>query len=362
MSSKRDLTKAGAIALTLALALIIGTTMTGILPNPVQAKGTLSILITDPPRVPEGVTAIYITYFDLEVHVSNAGNQSGWIRMQNQGSVELMGTVNVSQTLSSAQIDSGVYNMLRFNVSSALVTYNSVNYTAFVPTSRLFIPIIPGVSVNASQSSAVMIDITPTVINIGSRANPEFIIKHVAKAYSVPSDEVTESMKHPGFRMELLGKTWWRQLQQDSTNGVQITSVSLSQNSLGIEVHNSRNQSVEIRTVIVTPLASVLRWNKGVIPSSILNSATFIALQNGTLVSTQSFLPLSNDRSRIVKALFEDRCYTLDSGASADLGYTGTMKLSLRMGRLENGIVSGQQYLVTIIGDDALASFAVVAS
>ena len=62
-----------------------------------QAQGTFAVLLTDPPTVPVGVTKVYVSYVDLAVHVSGMDNNSGWTILKTSGTIELMGTVNVSQ-------------------------------------------------------------------------------------------------------------------------------------------------------------------------------------------------------------------------------------------------------------------------
>ena len=95
-----------------------------------SGSGTLAVLMTDPPTVPDGVTAVYINYSSMEVHFSQAGNQTGWTDLQTSGEIDLMSIVNESQTIASANISSGNFNGLRFNVTSAVVTFQGTNYTA----------------------------------------------------------------------------------------------------------------------------------------------------------------------------------------------------------------------------------------
>ena len=86
-------------------------------------SGTLAVVLTDPPTVPEGVTAVYATYTDVQVHVADAGNQSGWYDLLSSGQINLMSVINVGQTIGSTSVPSGLYNALRFNLSDFIVTY-----------------------------------------------------------------------------------------------------------------------------------------------------------------------------------------------------------------------------------------------
>lgn len=374
MSTRRNVVLAGVVGLILAIAVIAGSMVVGILPpinvTPTGQKGTLSILLTDPSYMPEGVSAVYVSYFDLQVHIADAGNQSGWTTIQTAGTVNLTGTINYTQTLSSIQIQQGVYNALRFNVSGAQVTFNGVNYTAFVPTARLLVPIIGGIVVNASKPSAVIIDITPTVINIGSNADPEFIIRHVDRAYPVPPSQVATDMENVGYRMYLNDQSWWRGISEESTANLTVTSASLSANSLSVSVLD-KGADTTLKLVVVSPLVAsplfIVDGRNGRLrnaPNALAGSAIFVIEENGTLESYQrlarSIMSMS-DRDQVVTML-GGVGYSIASGASATFTYSVQIQLGFGMGmRQSNTIVSGQQYLVTVMGDGALASYVATA-
>src|SRR5579862_2303670 len=138
MSSKNKALVSGAIAAVIAIALISGLVLTtGLLPKSTtlvsstttsggstqrSGSGTWSVLMTDPPTVPDGTTAVYINYSDVQVHVSQDGNNSGWTDLQSSGTINLMSILNSTQTIAAANITSGVFNGLRFNVTGAVVT------------------------------------------------------------------------------------------------------------------------------------------------------------------------------------------------------------------------------------------------
>src|SRR5579872_277586 len=102
MSSKNKALVSGAIAAVIAIALISGLVLTpGLLPKSTtlsstttsggstqrSGSGTLAVLMTDPPTVPDGTTAVYINYSDVQVHVSQDGNNSGWTDLQSSGTI-----------------------------------------------------------------------------------------------------------------------------------------------------------------------------------------------------------------------------------------------------------------------------------
>src|SRR5437016_14619992 len=124
MSTKKNVILSGAAALVVAASILAVAIFSGVslLPNAntttntttsSKAPGTLSVLLTDPPHVPLGVTKVYIAYTNLAVHVSEAGTQRGGTLLQSDGSIELLGTVHVSQTIPSVNIAADQYNLLR---------------------------------------------------------------------------------------------------------------------------------------------------------------------------------------------------------------------------------------------------------
>jgi hypothetical protein len=327
-------------------------------------QGTLSILLTDPPNIPKGVSKLYISYSELEVHVSHAGNQSGWTLVQSSGQVELLGTVNVSQTLSSVKLATGDYNEIRFNITSAAVTFDGGNYTAFVQSAELIVPIVNGIPVNATGSAAAIIDISPTVINIGSSSTPEFIIKSVALAYPVPGGQVTTQMQQPGTKMSLIGAGWWSVIMRHQSSNLVMGDARLNASGLGLAISNKGNTSTRLALVVVSPLVSPAAT--GYLPGSFMGTALFAILPNGTLVPLRYMGPLSasaDSRMSISSTVFQGIGYNLTTGATANLSYGGVVRLGfLTMNALQGSIVPGQQYVITVVGTQSSVSTVVVAS
>jgi hypothetical protein len=87
MNSMKSAILSGAIAALIAIAVMVTASSLGALGTTTGSlgststpggsgnssqSGTLAILMTDPPTVPNGVTAVFITYADLAIHVSHA--------------------------------------------------------------------------------------------------------------------------------------------------------------------------------------------------------------------------------------------------------------------------------------------------
>lgn len=125
--------------------------------------GTLQISMIDPPNVPPEVTSVYINYSAIQVHIANAGNKSGWYNVASSGTVNLTSLIANSKMLGKSSLPSGTYNIVRFNVTSALVTVGGKNYTASVPSGWVQATLTGGVDVKQGYTSGLLINITPRV-------------------------------------------------------------------------------------------------------------------------------------------------------------------------------------------------------
>ncbi|MDA4127919.1 MAG: DUF4382 domain-containing protein [Thaumarchaeota archaeon] len=328
--------------------------------------GILSVLITDPPHVPAGVTKVYVSYRDLAAHTAQAQSSMGWVTLKSTGQVELLGTLNVTQTLSSASLPNGNYDALRFNVSSALVTFNGKNYTAFVQSALITATIEGGTHVSNSKATAAVVDIQPTVINIGSLSTPEFVIRAVARAFSVPSGEVNEQMKQDGYRMSLLGKQWWSDDEAKFSTTLQIMSASLTANAVTLTAKNSGSENAALRMIIISPLASPQSGDGGDdIPNQFFGSAILRVLSNQSMVPLlmHAMTPYvrSGDNSPYNIGDLFGGGYNLTSGSSVTLSYTGSIYLVVNSNNPNQTIVSGTQYRITLLADEAVASIVITA-
>jgi hypothetical protein len=391
MSSRKQVVTAGMVGLVLAVALIavaayFGQSPTTIVTSsqPSSSQGTLDVLLTDPPSVPTGVTAVYVTYSNVAVHVSGAGNQSGWTNSNTSGTIDLMKLVNISTTIATIKVITGVYDALRFNISSAAVTFNGENYTAFVPRALLTVPIPGGISVNATTSSAVIIDMSPTVLNIGSESTPEFIITTAASGFRVPQNQVTTNMGRYGFSFGLPGYAWWNLIQESSTANLTITSASLSASSFSVTVKNTGSTSLNLSAIAVTPLgyecavqtsttsstsstAHSIKPGRVPVPDCLTGSATFLVENNGTLLPVKGLIPnmpALRERTRPSQWLsFGNNGLAIAAGGSVTLNYSGSISFGFPLfQRTPPGVVSGDQYEVTVVGSQALAQTVVTAS
>jgi hypothetical protein len=337
----------GIAGLAVAGAVILSGSSLGLLT--VGSSGILSVLLTDPPTMPEGVSAVYISYSSIAVHATGFNNNSGWIAFSGQGTIDTLKLVNLSETISSGIVPSLTYDLVEFNISNVEVTYMGGNYTAAVGSEKLVVPIIGGVKVSSSNPSAALVDIQPTVLNLGNQTDPYYTVATGAKALQIPSYEVSDSMKNIGNSYPLQGHDWFQTFKAHHSDNLNITGFTLGANSLSFSAENQGSDSITIRMVILTPVpqGQVSGMFTGPMSDSIffaVKSDGSLVLVNGSPGQVENFLGLGG--------------YTLVGGAAHSFSFSGTIT-NLRD---KLGISSGTRYEVELVGSEALGGRAVLAS
>jgi len=325
--------------------------------------GTLSVLLTDPPRVPNGVSAVYIYYIGLAVH-----GDDGWTTVQQAGAIELLGTVNQALTLSSTTVPAGTYDSIRFEVSAAEVTYQGNNHSAIVQGGRLTVEIIGGARVSSTQAAAALIDIQPTVINVGTSSSPQFVLWAEARAFQVPSDQAGGGVETEGHMFNLKGNGWWDNDETMAEASLQLSQVSLSSNSLSLTAADTGSSWTWLKMVIVSQTSQPLGiTGEDSVPTEVTGTAVFVILPNGTLVQFMPLLHVSmpmiqgESQMSVFDALLMAG-YNLSGGASVHLSYSGSVELSFGLLSQPQSVVSGVTYWVTVLGANAVTSVQVTAT
>lgn len=350
MNTKKSVAISGVVAALVAIALIASSVYIPAIGIGPSKSGTLSVMLTDPPTVPTGVTALYINYNNVQVHVSNAGNQSGWTTLTGSGQLNLMSMVDVSQTIATANINTGTFNAIRFNITSATVTYNGQNYTADLVYQEhvLTIPISGGIQVSEAKTSAALIDLTPTVLLLGTPQNPVFAMIPAARGYLVPTQSVPAEAHHIGQRHNLASDSWWSVVSRESAFGV--TSTTLTPSSLSITVENSGNASVVFRLAAATTGTSV----SGGWQSRLSTSDVFVVEPNETLAVLSG-----STRTQMYQEIAAGG-YLLAPGQSATFTYSGSIVIGQQLfdlgGQIQTQLVlPGQNYVVSLTGNGMVA-------
>jgi hypothetical protein len=324
-----------------------------------SGEGYMAVLLTDPPTVPANVSAVYMKYDQVQVHIANAGNQTGWYDLSGTGEINLMAVVNTSQTIANQTLPAGKFDGLRFNLSAVTITYEGQNYTAETIYGRntLYVWIAGGISVAATQTSAALIDLSPTVLMTGDPSNPAFVFIPAAIGYVIPTASLPAESHVIGARAILTSNPWWITVMQGMKFG--ISNVTLTPMSLNITVVNQGTASIILRLAAVSTQTSI----SGGIEGELGSSDVFVVESNGSLEN------LNTTSAESVDGQVETAGLLLAPGQSVTLSYNGPIvignqvSIALHMTCAKcTSIAVGNSYHVWVQGDDQIAQAGVKAT
>lgn len=114
------------------------------LPNIAPNQGTLALGVTDPPSHGHymNVTSLKVTITGVSLH---SDSNSSWITVPlNQTIVDLVAATNLEQLVSTIQILSGHYNIVRFTISSAIAVIGNSSISLKIPSGQIQLTITNG--------------------------------------------------------------------------------------------------------------------------------------------------------------------------------------------------------------------------
>ncbi len=212
---------------------------------------SIPVLLTDPPHAPVGTSAILISYSSVALHLSNAGNTSGWIMGSGSGKLNLSSLVNVSQVIANVSIPvNSLINQVRFNVSAASITINGTTYNLTIPSNHISAHITSDSKINAS--SGALLDLSPTIATIYTSNSTIFVMVPSIRAIVIGNQSANIN-SHVGKKITL-EKSQMQDLNHTSPN-LSISSFSAftnkSNTKIVIRVKNNGNSSVVINHVLL---------------------------------------------------------------------------------------------------------------
>jgi hypothetical protein len=321
----------GIAGLGLAGLLIFSGSTLGLLN--LGSTGAISILITDPPSVPDGVTAVFVTYSDVAVHAAGLPDP-GWVVVAGEGTFNSLDLVNLSQTISAGTIPSLSYNLVAFNITGVQVEFDGKNYSATVNSGRLVVPIVGGLKVSSSDPAAALVDIQPTVLNVGNQTNPDFVMATGARALQVPSGEF-KGMLRIGDRLSLMGRGWFNNFAVNRTGSLDITGLSLTSSSFSFSAANHGSDPLTLRLVFLSPASGS---QAGIASIHMGNSVMFLVRPDGSL-QLASWSPGEG------MSMMGSSGFTFAAGASQTFSFSGAVSTFLGA----QGISPGTVYNVVFL-------------
>ena len=340
-----------AVIAVAALLVIAAVVAFAILQSPSPTNpGQLAILGTDPAVTATGVTSASIHYSSVAAHTAGSDMASGWTQMSGSGTLQLTGSAGAAQTIAASQVSAGMYDAFRLNVDSAKVTYHGTEYATTVASTTITAQSQSRVTVTQSAKAAAVVDLRSFVVNTGSNTSPHFIFSASAKATAVPSSAVSSVSLTVGTALSVSSEAWWNTFVASTSTNVNVVA-TLSGSAMSLTMVNAGSANAQVQEVIVTPV-SASATATGSLPASLTGSAVFTVNGTGSAQTTTS----------LQSAALLSAGATLASGGSTTINYSGNIQASFGLVGIQIGIVSGQQYIVTVIGENTYASAVVVAA
>jgi hypothetical protein len=361
MSTRKNAILSGVLAVAVAVVILTASSFTGVLPTtyqpgtnngttnqggntntggntnqgsgnpggtPQSQTGMLSILATDPPQVPTGVSAVYMTYDKVQVHQAGFDPLHGWITINTSATIDAMSLVDVGQTLATAAVPNGTYDKVTLHITSVMVTYNGSTYGAAIASNDYTAVVTGGLQVSSSQNGAVMVEIQPLVLNVASGGSPAFVFNAAMNAITITPIDLSAEMTHPGWRMDLTNVSWWMHFQASLTSSLSITAAQLTNSSFSVTVKNTGNTVQTLRMVVLSaptgPVVNPPRPMPYYILPGLGGSLSFAVTSSGAL----QLLPPTDMAMNITKymaPIFVQGGYALQPGASVTLTYAGAL-------------------------------------
>jgi Domain of unknown function (DUF4382) len=346
-------TSIAAIAAIAALILVLAAAAALVQhPSPSQSgTGKLTIMGTDPAVAASGVTDAQVSYSSVMAHQSGSDMASGWTQVSGSGTMDLMTSQSNAQALATSQVNAASYDAFRFNVDSCKVTYQGLTYAATVASTTLTAESQSAVHVNSSSSAAAVVDMRTFIQNTADTSRPQFVFSATAVATSVPPQTATTLTLSAGAIVDLSGEAWWNSFVAQSSTHLGVVA-SLSGNSMILNFHNTGSANAQVQEVIVTPV-SASAFATATLPASFNGSAVFTVNGSGSVQQSTSLQ---------ASALLNGGA-SVNSGSSTNVTYNGSISFNAIIAGVHvTGILTGQEYMITVIGANTYASTTVVAS
>src|SRR5579885_3119519 len=336
MSSRKNVVLTALVAVALAISILGAFLAGGILPLSPQTSypittqksqtGTLSVLVTDPPVIPAGVSSVLLTYSGISLHVFG-GSSSDWVNVNTSGTIDLVKLINVSKTIAVAEVPSNTYDQVRLNITDIHAIYNSRNVSVTVANKEL--------------------------LALNSDTSPSFVFSATAWCAQVPVSVQKTVASKVGENTNLSNAKWFSTYRAFYSANLTITSASITSNSISVTVKNTGNASTRLHFVIITPSTIVSTSNPPRMMPMVIPA--FIAVEVFNILPNATLVPFPAVEACVSGCMtqYNSSGYLLQPGQSVILTYVAQGS-NLPLIPSSNG-----EYTITVMGTGAEASISV---
>jgi hypothetical protein len=234
----------------ISIALIANPSM---LPKTVSAA-SFTVMLTDPPNVPDGTSMLNLNYSDISLHVTYPNGTIEWLSVGTTGNVNLFSLINMTETIASTTIPIGsTIDKIQFTIDDVEAVVKGTLYNVTALSNTLVIKVANG-HVNQTLSG-VLIDFNPTLVQIkAADANGTLVYYYVLvpSATATVIDDLSEEQVHVGTIVKLDDDDFedLEEVHQKFSNDVKVVSASLTVNgnvtSLSVTLKNEGDSAARL--------------------------------------------------------------------------------------------------------------------
>ncbi len=221
-------------------------------PPPLETGGTVIVALTDPAVVPGGVTALFIQYSDVQLHMRGVGNSSGYVDTEARGIVDVLALQNSTETILREYVNgTGGFDSITMNISNATVIMDGKPYPIHIYNSSLYIPIAGRLN---ATSPVALIDIAAAVMQAHYGNTTAYAMDLGAAATSKSGMSVNSVTLMEGVRLRASPQTLSALAGVRRTLSIYRASIRQAGNitHISVSVTNNGNRTVYVRHVILS--------------------------------------------------------------------------------------------------------------
>ena len=299
---------------------------------PLQKNFFLSL--TDPATVPQGTTALFVTYSALQLQISHSGGVSTQT-LPGSGTVNVLSLQNSSIVLASTNVLNGSkVTQIKINISNAIITIGGENYTVVIGERTLTINVTSNNSISGQKNA--LVDLIPSVTAIETVDKTVYVLTANVRAVITPPSiflsrsssvqhGIIQSLPPVGSKVNFSSNVSLGKLFNNVTPTINVTSASISidgnYTNLSVTVKNTGNDSVQLNGIMINglkkvyfpqpPMSELFRLPSMIMqlpitpPAGVLTPSGFIpppkmviTFPNGTIMNTTSTFTLPSIPTR----------------------------------------------------------------
>ena len=235
---------------------------------PLQKNFFLSL--TDPATVPQGTTALFVTYSALQLQISHSGGVSTQT-LPGSGTVNVLSLQNSSIVLASTNVLNGSkVTQIKINISNAIITIGGENYTVVIGERTLTINVTSNNSISGQKNA--LVDLIPSVTAIETVDKTVYVLTANVRAVITPPNiflsrsssvqhGIIQSLPPVGSKVNFSSNVSLGKLFNHVTPTINVTSASISidgnYTNLSVTVKNTGNDSVQLNGIMINGLKKV---------------------------------------------------------------------------------------------------------